>query len=104
MNINRQIQVKSFIETKLTLMKLIYLRIVSIQSAGIYPHIKMFYIIIIELELNNAYVTKTIIINFKIVITSNAICYKTILFLYISITKNLTIPYYNHIYKIFISL
>ncbi|XP_026819993.1 protein SERAC1 isoform X2 [Rhopalosiphum maidis] len=33
MNINSQIQVKSFIETKLTLMKLIYLRIVSIQSA-----------------------------------------------------------------------
>ncbi|KAL4120624.1 hypothetical protein QTP88_013282 [Uroleucon formosanum] len=33
MNVNRQIQVKSFIETKLTLMKLIYLRIVSIQSA-----------------------------------------------------------------------
>lgn len=36
MNINKHIQVKSFIETKLTLMKLIYLRIVSIQSAGIY--------------------------------------------------------------------
>lgn len=36
MNSNRQIQVKSFIETKLTLMKLIYLRIVSIQSAGTY--------------------------------------------------------------------
>jgi len=36
MNVNRQIQVKSFIETKLTLMKLIYLRIVSIQSAGTY--------------------------------------------------------------------
>jgi hypothetical protein len=34
MNNNKQIQVKSFIETKLTLMKLIYLRIVSIQSAG----------------------------------------------------------------------
>lgn len=34
MNGNGQIQVKSFIETKLTLMKLIYLRIVSIQSAG----------------------------------------------------------------------
>ncbi|XP_060853775.1 protein SERAC1 isoform X2 [Rhopalosiphum padi] len=33
MNINSQIQVKSFIETKLTLMKLIYLRIVSVQSA-----------------------------------------------------------------------
>lgn len=36
MNNNRQIQVKSFIETKLTLMKLIYLRIVSVQSAGTY--------------------------------------------------------------------
>lgn len=35
MNVNKQIQVKSFIETKLTLMKLIYLRIVSIQSAGV---------------------------------------------------------------------
>lgn len=34
MDSNRHIQVKSFIETKLTLMKLIYLRIVSIQSAG----------------------------------------------------------------------
>ncbi|VVC24484.1 Hypothetical protein CINCED_3A002711 [Cinara cedri] len=33
MNTNKHIQVKSFIETKLTLMKLIYLRIVSIQSA-----------------------------------------------------------------------
>ncbi|XP_050421180.1 protein SERAC1 isoform X2 [Adelges cooleyi] len=32
-NNNGQIQVKSFIETKLTLMKLIYLRIVSVQSA-----------------------------------------------------------------------
>jgi len=48
MNINSQIQVKSFIETKLTLMKLIYLRIVSVQSAGT-SHILMFYIIIIDI-------------------------------------------------------
>lgn len=41
MNINKEVQVKSFIETKLTLMKLIYLRIVSIQSAGTYSENKI---------------------------------------------------------------
>jgi len=43
MNVNRQIQVKSFIETKLTLMKLIYLRIVSIQSAGTSTYLNVLY-------------------------------------------------------------
>jgi len=43
MNVNRQIQVKSFIETKLTLMKLIYLRIVSIQSAGTSKYLNVLY-------------------------------------------------------------
>lgn len=44
MDSNRQIQVKSFIETKLTLMTLIYLRIVSIQSAGKFKNV--FFIIL----------------------------------------------------------